>query len=149
MVEKILQQAEKLTIAIISDHGLTALSRLVEAKHHTWTDISHEGRYAEVTSADAQKSDSEYLKKDTGGKHYRVALTHASFDKKPVRETHGGATPEEVLVPFIVITNTKNKTAAPTTRQDATSSLFKSSPSPLPEQQKQTAKGGYVEEDLF
>jgi hypothetical protein len=38
-----------------------------------------------------------------------VALTHASLNTKPVREVHGGCTPEEILVPFIVISNKKSE----------------------------------------
>jgi hypothetical protein len=37
-----------------------------------------------------------------------VALTHASLNNRPVREVHGGCTPEEILVPFIVISNKKS-----------------------------------------
>jgi hypothetical protein len=38
-------------------------------------------------------------------KKYKVALKHASLKNKPVHEVHGGCTPEEVIVPFVLISN--------------------------------------------
>ena len=59
------------------------------------------------TERDCQ-DDSEFLlhKIDIGkykDKKALVALKHASLYNTPYREVHGGATPEEVLVPCIVI----------------------------------------------
>ena len=45
---------------------------------------------------------------DVDQKDYLIALKHNSLGRKPVREVHGGCTPEEVLVPFLVITNKKD-----------------------------------------
>lgn len=105
MMSDILNQSQKMTIAIVSDHGLTALSRLVEAQPYM-TKASHEGRYIEVSSPESLE-DKNYLRHKNGKSNYKVALTHASLNKKPVREVHGGCTPEEILVPFIVISNKK------------------------------------------
>ena len=35
----------------------------------------------------------------------KVALTHSSLSKVPTHQVHGGCTPKEVLVPFILLSN--------------------------------------------
>jgi hypothetical protein len=95
------------TIAIVSDHGLTALSRHAASKKYG-KDDSHEGRFIEVKDKD-HIPDTDYIihKSEVDQKNYLIALKHNSLGKKPIREVHGGVTPEEVLVPFIVISNKK------------------------------------------
>lgn len=102
---KILTQSAETTIAIVSDHGLTALSRLVDSKKYI-TKASHEGRYIELDNSETI-GDSDYIRHTNNRVNYKVALTHASLNKKPIREVHGGCTPEEILVPFLVISNKK------------------------------------------
>jgi hypothetical protein len=43
------------------------------------------------------------------GKKSLIALKYASLYNLPRREVHGGATPEEVLVPVIIVAKTKEK----------------------------------------
>jgi len=95
-------------IAIVSDHGLTALSRLVNSKKYG-KDDSHEGRYIEVKES-SHASDSDYIvyKSEFDQNNYLIALKYNSLGKKPIREVHGGCTPEEVLVPFIILSNKKD-----------------------------------------
>lgn len=96
----------KHTIAIVSDHGLSAMSRNCESlKLNSKT--KHEGRYVLLDSDSGLEHDVNFVvhTNEHDGKKYKVALCHASLGKKPTHEVHGGATPEEVLVPFIVITN--------------------------------------------
>ncbi len=92
------------TIAIVSDHGLSCLSRKTPSKKYDGK-FEHEGRYIK-TIAEAQ-SDSDYLvhKNETDNEYYKVALTHSSLSKAPTHQVHGGCTPEEVLVPFILLSN--------------------------------------------
>lgn len=94
------------TIAIVSDHGLSALSRLVEPRKLTG-EAHHEGRYIPYASDIAVESMPEYItvKNQDDNLDYKVALTHSSLGRKPSHEVHGGCTPEEVLVPFLVLTN--------------------------------------------
>jgi len=96
------------TIALVSDHGLTALSRLAASKKYG-KDDSHEGRFIEVKDKD-HIPDNDYIihKSEIDQKNYLIALKHSSLGKKPIREVHGGVTPEEVLVPYIVISNKKD-----------------------------------------
>ena len=48
-------------------------------------------------------ADFVYHINESDGRQYKIALRHASLGNKPTHEVHGGCTPEEVLVPFIVL----------------------------------------------
>lgn len=136
---KILTQSTETTIAIVSDHGLTALSRLVDSKKYA-TKASHEGRYIRLDSKETIE-DTDYIRHINGIDNFKVALTHASLNTKPVREVHGGCTPEEILVPYIVISNKKiaksTRTITETEQQDEGA---------VSETQQ---KKGFEEEELF
>ncbi|MDR1181471.1 MAG: BREX-4 system phosphatase PglZ [Bacteroidales bacterium] len=139
MLNKILNQSVGTTIAIVSDHGLTALSRLVDSKKYA-VKASHEGRYIKLDSEETIE-DTDYIRHKNGNDNFKVALTHASLNTKPVHEVHGGCTPEEILVPFIVISNKKSVRMV----------------EPISETKQQTEnvsfdtqkKEGFEEEDLF
>ncbi len=94
------------TIAIVSDHGLSALSRKCPSKKLD-AKTKHEGRYILLDENAIAYSDTDFIihKNERDGKRYKVALTHSSLGNLPSHEVHGGCTPEEVLVPFIIITN--------------------------------------------
>lgn len=98
-------QGTPTNIAIVSDHGMSALSRKAESRKLDGN-YDHEGRFMEVTK-DKYLDDEFFFthKNEDDGKYYRVALTHSSLAKKPTHEVHGGALPEEVIVPFIILTN--------------------------------------------
>lgn len=95
---------EKCTVAIVSDHGLSCLSRKAPSKKYDGK-FEHEGRY--IKTAEGALTDSDYLvhKNEEEGQWYKVALTHSSLSKAPTHQVHGGCTPEEVLVPFILLSN--------------------------------------------
>ncbi len=90
------------TVAIVSDHGLSCLSRKAPSKKYDGK-FEHEGRYI-LTKEDAL-SDPDYLVHKNENEYYKVALTHSSLSKAPTHQVHGGCTPEEVLVPFILLSN--------------------------------------------
>lgn len=96
------------TVAIVSDHGLSCLSRLADSKKYD-AKVEHDGRYINVTGDNKLYNDADYVVhvNENDGERYKVALTHSSLGRKPVHEVHGGCTPEEVLVPYIIITNKK------------------------------------------
>lgn len=117
------------TIAIVSDHGLSALSRLVESKKID-KNTKHEGRYVCLGTTADIPNEPEYIvhSNEADGNYYKVALSHASLGNKPSHEVHGGCTPEEILVPFIIITNDgKNKTIPYTINLNKTSVAISSS----------------------
>jgi hypothetical protein len=136
---EILTQSAETTIAIVSDHGLTALSRLVDSKKYA-AKASHEGRYIKLDSEETIE-DTDYIRHKNGTDNFKVALTHASLNTKPVREVHGGCTPEEILVPFIVISNKKSARTV-----EKTVETKQQTDSVVSETQK---KIGFEEEELF
>lgn len=95
---------KKCTIAIVSDHGMSCLSRKVPSRKYEGK-FEHEGRYVQTTTQ--AETDHDYLvhKNEKDGQLYKIALTHSSLSKVPTHEVHGGCTPEEVLVPFIMLSN--------------------------------------------
>lgn len=96
----------KYTIAIVSDHGLSAMSRKCDSLKID-SKTKHEGRYVPLADDCTMVSDIDFVvhENERDHKKYKVALRHQSLGIKPTHEVHGGATPEEVLVPFIVISN--------------------------------------------
>lgn len=95
---------QKCTVAIVSDHGLSCLSRKAPSKKYDGK-FEHEGRY--IKTSDDAMNDPDYLvhKNEAEDQKYKVALTHSSLSKVPTHQVHGGCTPEEVLVPFILLSN--------------------------------------------
>ena len=108
VIHKILDDNKvgKHTIAIVSDHGLSSMSRKCNSLKID-SKTKHEGRYVPLADDCTMVSDTDFVvhENERDHKKYKVALRHQSLGTKPTREVHGGATPEEVLVPFIVISN--------------------------------------------
>ena len=108
VIHKILDENKvgKHTIAIVSDHGLSAMSRKCDSLKFD-SNTKHEGRYVPLADDCTINSDIDFVvhENERDHKKYKVALRHQSLGAKPTHEVHGGATPEEVLVPFIVISN--------------------------------------------
>ncbi len=98
-------------VSIISDHGFSFLctKHFGAKKLYNFKDASHEGRYLHVKNK-IYNDDIDYLfteteSKDHDNQKFLVALRHNSLNNTPSHETHGGATPEEVLVPYIILEN--------------------------------------------
>jgi hypothetical protein len=84
--------------------------------------------------------DSDYIRYKNGEDNFKVALTHASLNNKPSREVHGGCTPEEILVPFILISNKK---------EDITSVSINTNKQNTSQETLLKQTVGFEEEDLF
>lgn len=95
-------------IAFVSDHGLTYLSQLVDGLKIGGIKTEHEGRLATYSSPIVD--DKQYIKLDDG--HTICSLTHHSLVDKVNKGhgAHGGCTPEEVLVPVVIVSTQKNAT---------------------------------------
>lgn len=93
-------------IAIVSDHGLTALSQICEGLNLVGVTSNHHGRFA-VNKVNCTLSKDYFILDD---KKIMCALNHYSLcGKVPIGQSaHGGCTPEEVLVPIFVISNRDN-----------------------------------------
>jgi len=96
-------------VAIASDHGLTALARLKEnIKIYNFQNTHHEGRCMWINNNDILE-DNDFIihniENPCCGQYSKclISLKYTSLDRRPLREVHGGATPEEVLIPVIII----------------------------------------------
>ena len=105
----VLDQFNGKKIAFVSDHGITYLSQLVDCLKIGGIKSDHEGRLATYSSP--LVDDNNYIKLDDG--QTVCSLTHHSLVDKVNKGhgAHGGCTPEEVLVPVIIVSSQKNATA--------------------------------------
>ena len=112
-IHQILQEHPGEKIAIVSDHGMTYLSQLCDGYNLKGFKSDHYGRCAFFTSNQALVRDDKYVivPTDDGKQRQIVALRHESLMAKiPTgMGSHGGATPEEELVPILIISNQKEK----------------------------------------
>lgn len=104
----VLDQFNGKKIAFVSDHGITYLSQLVDGLKIGGVKSDHEGRIATYSSP--LVDDNKYIKLDD--RQTICSLTHHSLVDKVNKGhgAHGGCTPEEVLVPVIIVSSQKNAT---------------------------------------
>lgn len=109
-VEEVLAKYNGQKIALVSDHGLTYLSQYGGAMSLAGAGGDHGGRVA-TWAEGAAPSDNRWLSLPDG--RTLCSLTHASLTAKtPAGQgAHGGATPEEALVPVLIISGQRNATA--------------------------------------
>lgn len=112
-IYKILQDHPGEKIAIVSDHGMTYLSQLCDGYNLKGFKSDHYGRCAFFTSSQTLVKDEKYIivPTDDGKQRQIVALRHESLMASIPQGmgSHGGATPEEELVPILIISNQKEK----------------------------------------
>ena len=106
-ITKVLREYNGKKIAFVSDHGMTYMAQYGKGLNIAGVVGEHEGRVAHKTSGKAGQ-DSNYVVLEDG--KTLCALTEDSLTAKtPVGHgAHGGATPEEVLVPVIIVSGQKN-----------------------------------------
>ncbi|MEG2600016.1 MAG: BREX-4 system phosphatase PglZ, partial [Muribaculaceae bacterium] len=107
-INEIITEHSGKKIAIVSDHGLSYLSQLRDGYNLAGITSDHNGRLA-VRTTDKCVADSKYKILDDGNNTI-CALQHNSLcGKIPFGQgAHGGCTPEEVLIPIIIISSQKN-----------------------------------------
>lgn len=103
-VNRILDENPGKKIAIISDHGISYLPQLVPGLNLNGITGNHSGRFATWNKGTAV-SDEKY--KILDDQRTICALRHESLTSKVDANCgcHGGCTPEEVLVPIFIISN--------------------------------------------
>lgn len=108
-IQKIISEYAGKKIAIVSDHGLSALPQLAGGLNLAGAESDHHGRLARRTSNNNTLSNSYIILDD---KETICALRHDSLcGKVPIGQSaHGGCTPEEVLVPLLIISSQPNAT---------------------------------------
>lgn len=118
VITRILDLYAEKKIAIVSDHGLSYLSQKQPGLNLKGFDYHHYGRYAVRTSGVATKDENYHI---FDSSQTACALNHKSLGAKIQSGlgAHGGCTPEEVLVPILIISPCANsKTWKATFLQD-------------------------------
>lgn len=100
-IRTIIDQYAGKKVAIVSDHGLTHLSQYCTGLNLAGFESDHHGRLARKKDGKISH-DNKYIVTD---ENIACALEHNSLcGKVPMGQAaHGGATPEEVLVPIFII----------------------------------------------
>lgn len=104
-IRTVLDEYNGKKIAFVTDHGLTYLSQHEAGMKLAGVKSDHEGRLATATSQ--VNTDKNYIILDDG--KTLVSLSHRSLTDKVNKGhgAHGGATPEEVLVPILILSSQK------------------------------------------
>ena len=116
-VDKIVQDISALSeqherVYVVSDHGASALSRLTDGLNQ-FSGVEHDGRYVSINRELVDDPYGITYTNSSDGKMYLIARTYHSLSSKPSREVHGGGTPEEVIVPLLIIQPKPIKTTEP------------------------------------
>jgi hypothetical protein len=91
-------------IAIIADHGFSIVHRLTKStKTYDFTDSEHDGRCLELKSKKIAPNEDYLVHTNKLGEKWIVALRDISLCNRSQYGVHGGATPEEVLVPMLIV----------------------------------------------
>ena len=116
-INRILDENPGKKIAIVSDHGISYMSQLRSGLNLSGIKGYHGGRYATWNSGKAV-SDEKY--KILDDQMTICALRHESLSSKIDSGSgcHGGCTPEEVLVPVLIISDSEQRTNCSITQKD-------------------------------
>ena len=106
-VSRVLSQYNGKKIAFVSDHGISYMAQFGSGLNLGGIESEHSGRCATWTNGTPSTDDNYIILPD--GKTI-CSLSHNSLSSKTPSGlgAHGGATPEEVLVPIIIVSNQKN-----------------------------------------
>lgn len=106
-IYKVLAQYNGKKIAFVSDHGLSYLACLGKGLNIAGIEANHGGRCARWIEGKAIKDEKYVILED---EKTICSLTHNSLTSKTPngQGAHGGVTPEEVLVPVVIVSNQKN-----------------------------------------
>ena len=106
-ISKVLSLYNGKKIAFVSDHGISYMAQFGAGLNLAGVETNHAGRCGTWLKGSAP-SDNNYLILDDG--KTLCSLNNNSLSAKtPMGQgAHGGATPEEILVPIIIVSNQKN-----------------------------------------
>ena len=109
-ISKVLSLYNGKKIAFVSDHGISYMAQFGTGLNLAGVETDHAGRCGHWLKGSAQ-TDNNYIVLDDG--QTLCSLNNNSLSAKtPMGQgAHGGATPEEVLVPIIIVSNQKNANA--------------------------------------
>lgn len=106
-ISSVLAQYNGKKIAFVSDHGISYLAQFGKGLNIAGINANHSGRCAVWQNGNIVKDSSYLLLEDN---KTICSLTYDSLTTKTPNGigAHGGCTPEEVLVPIIIVSNKKN-----------------------------------------
>lgn len=104
LVSKILLAEGDEPFAITADHGSTIGHKICKKeKKYNFENADHAGRcYQRRDGAHVRESDDYLLYQDDFSRDWIIALNSQSLCNNSIYAVHGGATPEEVVVPVII-----------------------------------------------
>lgn len=107
IVYEIIDKNPMSIIAITADHGSTVCGKLLPTSKKYNFEAEHEGRCAKLESFDGIKDSDDYCKyiDNSTESKWILSLKNQSLSDNPKRESHGGATIEEVIVPCIILSS--------------------------------------------
>ena len=108
ILHRIIKKYKGKRVAIISDHGTTASGKILGCKKKYSFESEHEGRCMklEPDSSVPVSHDSDYYNYTAlDYSNWLISLNGYSLCDNPKRESHGGATVEEVMIPCIIFSD--------------------------------------------
>lgn len=105
LVDRIMAEEGGADFAITADHGATVGHKIKkEDKEYNFEKSDHDGRcYFNKDRKAIDPSNDYLLYDDESGSQWVIALNQRSLYNNSKYAVHGGATPEEVLVPVIIV----------------------------------------------
>lgn len=104
MISRVLEISNGESFLIIADHGCTASHKIfkVTKKYDCFQNAEHDGRCCRITNPDALSVSDDYIVyKDRLGTDWALSIKPVSLNNTAKYEAHGGATVEEIFVPYI------------------------------------------------
>ncbi len=108
ILQRIIKKYKGKRVAIISDHGTTASGKILGCKKKYSFESEHEGRCMrlELAASVPVSHDSDYYNYTAHDySNWLISLNGYSLCDNPKRESHGGATVEEVMIPCIIFSD--------------------------------------------
>lgn len=104
MINKILLEEGDNVFAISADHGSTVGHKIFKRdKKYNFVDSDHDGRCYKLKEDEHQNSTTDYLSYiDDKNREWLISLNEQSLNNNSKYVVHGGATPEEVIIPVII-----------------------------------------------
>lgn len=104
MIENIIVEEGENTFAITADHGATIGHKICKReKKYDFSKSDHDGRCCLLSVGEHEYSTEDYIVyADDNSREWVISLNQQSLCNNSKYAVHGGATPEEVIIPFII-----------------------------------------------
>lgn len=154
IIRKIAIDARGKDFIITADHGSTARAKWTKPiKKYNYTGADHEGRCYNIHN-DVKESTRDYIFYK-GEDNWLISLRDISLNNNPKYENHGGATIEEVVVPYIwaskcnAVNQIEYKVSAIKLNVDGLDKKIKFAINPKPEKVDLVEENGNIKAMIF